>query len=101
MTDSKAQKAGAIDVAYVARLARLRLTNEELQTFQGQLDQIVGYFRQISGLDLRGTEPTSHTRVLHNVFRRDEVRNGLEREKALQNAPAHLNDQFSVPKIVE
>ena len=101
MSGSKTAVADQIDVKYVARLARLYLTEEETRTFQGQLDDILAYVRQISQLNLAGIEPTSHTRPLSNVFRKDAVKPGLDREVVLQNAPATTNEQFTVPKIVE
>ena len=97
-----------IDVAYVANLARIKLTSAELVKFQEQLDQILGYVRKIGELNLAGIEPTSHAvridgagRATGNVFREDRVRPGLDRETALKNAPAIVKDQYKVPKIVE
>jgi len=101
MADSKTTGMDRIDVRYVARLARLNLTEEEARIFQGQLDHILGYVRQINTLDLAGIEPTSHARLLTNVFRKDAVKPGLDRDEVLRNAPAAANDQFAVPKIVE
>ena len=92
---------GKIDVAYVARLARLYLSEDELLTFDSQLQGVVDYVRKIGQLDVRGIEPTSHAHPVQNVFRKDEVKPGLDREAVLANAPAQANDQFVVPKIVE
>jgi aspartyl-tRNA(Asn)/glutamyl-tRNA(Gln) amidotransferase subunit C len=91
----------AIDVAYVAHLARLQLTDGEVRTFQSQLEQVVEYVRQIRGLNLDAIEPTSHAHPVVNVLRADEARPGLDREKVLRNAPAVIQDQFMVPRIVE
>lgn len=91
----------SMDVSYVARLARLSLTDEERRTFQPQLDQVVGYVRQIGELDLSGVEPTSHVRPLSNVFRDDIEVPGLDHETVMRNAPETVQDQFSVPRIVE
>lgn len=101
MADSKLPEKDQIDVRYVARLARLNLTEDETRVFQAQLGQVLSYMRQINQLDLSGIEPTSHARAMVNVFRRDAVRPGLERDEVLRNAPACANDQFMVPKIVE
>jgi aspartyl-tRNA(Asn)/glutamyl-tRNA(Gln) amidotransferase subunit C len=101
MAESKIAGADRIDVQYVARLARLHLTEEEIRTFQAQLDHILSYVRQLSRLDLSAIEPTSHARPLANVFRKDVVTPGLDRDDVLRNAPANANEQFSVPKIVE
>jgi len=98
---TSAKDADHIDVAYVAHLARLHLADEEIETFQRQLQDIVGYVRKIRELDTAGIEPTSHAHDVHNVFRCDEVKPGLDREIVLSNAPERTGDQFKVPKIVE
>lgn len=101
MSDIRTPDVGKIDVAYVANLARLRLTDAEIATFQVQLNRIVEYMTKIRELDLSGIEPTSHAVSVQNVFREDAVKPGFDREKALGNAPACVNGQFQVPKIIE
>lgn len=93
--------AGGMDVAYVARLARLHLSGDEVASFQAQLDGIVGYMRTIARLDLSGIEPTSHAQPVGNVFRPDEEVPGLEHETVMKNAPCVLDGQYCVPKIME
>jgi aspartyl-tRNA(Asn)/glutamyl-tRNA(Gln) amidotransferase subunit C len=90
-----------IDVAYVANLARLNLDPEACALFQRQLGTIVDYVRKIGELNLDGIEPTSHGQPVYNVFREDAVRPGLDHERVLANAPARLEDEFRVPRIVE
>ena len=90
-----------IDVAYVANLARLELTDEEKATFQSQLETIVQYVEKISAVDVEGVEPMMHGRPLVNAFREDVVKPSLDREVALANAPAKVGDEFLLPKIVE
>ena len=90
-----------IDVAYVANLARLELTDEEKATFQSQLETIVQYVEKISAVDVEGVEPMMHGRPLVNAFREDVVKPSLDREAALANAPAKVGDEFLLPKIVE
>ena len=90
-----------IDVAYVAELARLELTDEEKSVFQPQLENIVKYVEKISEVDVEGVEPMMHGRPLVNAFREDVVRPSLDREAALANAPARTGDEFMLPKIVE
>jgi aspartyl-tRNA(Asn)/glutamyl-tRNA(Gln) amidotransferase subunit C len=92
---------GKIDVSYVANLARLELTADEVQRFQRQLEDIVGYVHKIGDLDLDGIEPTSHAWPVLNVFRADEVRPGLDHDAVMANAPKARDGQFVVPKIVE
>ena len=88
-------------MAYVANLARLDLDAEACALFQRQIGTIVDYVRQISELNLDGIEPTSHGQPVYNVFRADVERPGLEHERVLGNAPARLEDEFKVPRIVE
>ena len=90
-----------IDVAYVAELARLELSDEEKAVFQPQLESIVGYVDKISALDVDGVEPMMHGKALSNVFREDRVRESLLAETALANAPARTGDEFLLPKIVD
>ena len=90
-----------IDVAYVAELARLELTDEERAVFQPQLESIVGYVDKISEVDVEGVEPMMHGRPLVNAFREDVVRPSLSAEMALGNAPQRVGDEFLLPKIVE
>ena len=90
-----------IDVAYVAELARLELTDEEKSVFQPQLENIVGYVEKISEVDVSGVEPMMHGRTLVNVFREDVERPSMDRAEALANAPAKVGDEFLLPKIVE
>ena len=93
--------ATALDVKYVAHLARLALTPAEEANFGSQLDQVLGYIEKLKELDVSGIEPTAHAVPLVNVFRPDEVRPGLSPVEALRNAPAQANGLFQVPKIVE
>ena len=90
-----------IDVAYVAELARLELTDEEKSVFQPQLENIVKYVEKISSVDVEGVEPMMHGRPLVNAFREDAVRPSMDREDALGNAPARVGEEFLLPKIVE
>ena len=90
-----------IDVAYVAELARLELTDEEKAVFQQQLERIVGYVEKISTVDVEGVEPMMHGREIVNAFREDIVRESLPVETALANAPQRVGDEFLLPKIVE
>ena len=89
-----------IDVAYVANLARLYLTEQEEKMFQKQLNDIVKYVAEIEQVDVDGVEPTAHAHGVQNVFRRDEEKKGLDRESVLNNAPANDGEQFLVPKIM-
>jgi aspartyl-tRNA(Asn)/glutamyl-tRNA(Gln) amidotransferase subunit C len=101
MQQNQQSRGKGLDVAYVAHLARLHLTDAEVATFQPQMEQIVGYVKQIDALDVSGVEPTSHAVEVVNVFREDRARPGLDREQVMANAPSEANGLFAVPKIVE
>lgn len=89
------------DVKYVAKLARLRLENDELDRYSGQLSTIMNHIDKISELDLAGVEPMSHVLELSNVFREDEIRDSISPEAALSNGPEVEEGAFRVPPIVE
>ena len=90
-----------IDVRYVANLARLYLDDIEVDTFQGQMEGIIQYVKQIGELDLSGIEPTSHAQPVLNVVREDVVHPGLDHEIVMDNAPRAKDGQFAVPQIIE
>lgn len=93
--------AAAIDVKYVAHLARLSLSPVEERQFQAQLGHVLGYIEKLTQLDVSQVEPTAHAVPLLNVTRPDEVHPSISNEEALRNAPAKANGLFIVPKIVE
>lgn len=88
------------DVAKVAALARLRLTDEELDVFTDQLAQILEHADDIAALDLEDVVPTAHPFGLVNVLRADEVRPCLPREDVLAMAPDVEDGRFAVPRII-
>ena len=88
------------DVAHLARLARLALTEQELDHFGAQLDGILAAVSRISDLDTADVPPTSHSLDLTNVQREDVVRPGLTQEEALAAAPAAEDGRFRVPRIL-
>jgi aspartyl-tRNA(Asn)/glutamyl-tRNA(Gln) amidotransferase subunit C len=89
------------DVEHVAELARLELTAAEKEQFIAQLNSILTYIEKLSELNTAGVEPTSHVLPMSNVFRDDEVRPSLDRDRALQNAPQQSHFFFKVPRIIE
>jgi aspartyl-tRNA(Asn)/glutamyl-tRNA(Gln) amidotransferase subunit C len=84
-------------VLHVARLARLRLSEEEVETMVGELSGILGHVDRIGRLDLDGVEPTTHVVALENVWRADEPVPGLTVEAALANAPEPQDGAFRAP----
>ncbi|MHB8219534.1 MAG: Asp-tRNA(Asn)/Glu-tRNA(Gln) amidotransferase subunit GatC [Acidimicrobiales bacterium] len=87
------------DVAHVARLARLDLSDTELETYTGQLAQVLAHAADVAALDLSGVEPTSHPLPMVNVLRPDEPRPGLDRDEVLAAAPDVEDHRFRVPRI--
>lgn len=91
----------AIDVKYVANLARLELTDDEVQRYQRELDAVVGYVHLLNELDVDEIEPTAHPFPVTNVFREDAERVGLPVEVVEANAPAVTEDgAIRVPAIL-
>lgn len=90
-----------IDAAYVANLARLRLTDEELKRMGRQLEDILEYVSRLNEVDTSGTEPTSHVLPMKNVEREDAVGPSLPEDEALKNAPQRQGNFFKVPKVIE
>ena len=88
------------DAAYVARLARLALTDEELDTYAEQLAAVLEHAAQVAALDTEGVTPTAHPLPLRNVLRPDEVRPSLDRDEVLAGAPAVEDRRFRVPRIL-
>ncbi|RUM38739.1 MAG: Asp-tRNA(Asn)/Glu-tRNA(Gln) amidotransferase subunit GatB [Desulfobulbus sp.] len=88
------------EVQKVAALARLDLTEKEVEQMTRQLDNILSYVAKLDKLDTRGVPVTTHTQNITNAFRADEVRESLARDKALANGPRHNEDAFIVPKII-
>ena len=84
-------------VLHVARLARLELTDEEVERMAGELSNVLGWVEQINELDLEGVPPTSHVVDVANAVRPDEPRPSLPREVALANAPERTEEGFLVP----
>jgi aspartyl-tRNA(Asn)/glutamyl-tRNA(Gln) amidotransferase subunit C len=94
-------KATDLDVAYVARLARLKLSEDETQLFQKQLGDVLKYVEKLKAVDVSHVEPAAHSLPVVNVFREDEPRDWFTADEALSNAPRKLNNLFIVPKVVE
>ena len=89
------------DVAHVARLARLALTEAELETMREQLNAILAHIDALKAVDTTGVEPTSHAVPQFNVMREDEPRPCSSVEEMLANAPDRAGDFFRVPRIIE
>lgn len=84
----------------MARLARLALTDDELDRFTGQLAAVLEHAGDVEALDVGHLPPTAHPLPLANVFRADDPRPSLERDEVLAQAPAVEDGQFRVPPIL-
>jgi aspartyl-tRNA(Asn)/glutamyl-tRNA(Gln) amidotransferase subunit C len=87
-------------VEHVAHLARLTLTEEDLEKMTSQLDNILSYVDKLDKLDTHLIQPTSHVFSVCNAFREDIVKESLPRQKALMNAPQENGEMFQVPRII-
>jgi aspartyl-tRNA(Asn)/glutamyl-tRNA(Gln) amidotransferase subunit C len=99
---SSAGEAGHLsrdDVVHVAQLARLALTDEEIQLFGAQLSTVLDHAADVAALDLSHLTPTAHPIPVENVLRPDEVRPSLDRAEVLAAAPSVESDRFRVPRI--
>jgi len=88
-------------VKYTANLARIELSDKELDHFTSQLDKILAYVNKLSTLDVAKFEPTSHVLEMKNVYREDIVKASLPASEVIKNAPSKENNLFKVPKIIE
>lgn len=88
------------DVAHLANLARIQLSDDELDRMSGELDTILTFAAEVQQAPLDGVEPMSHPLPLVNVTRPDTVRPSLTPEQALSGAPAQEEQRFSVPRIL-
>jgi len=90
-----------IDIAHVARLARLDLSEEELEGYRSQLDAILGHAAQVQSLEAGPQEEPAHPLGLVNAFRDDERRPSLDRDEVLAQAPETVDGYFAVPPAMD
>jgi aspartyl-tRNA(Asn)/glutamyl-tRNA(Gln) amidotransferase subunit C len=95
-----AERISKEQVAHVARLARLALTDEELELYTGQLASVLAHAADIESLDIAGVPPTAHPFPLANVLREDEPQPCLDRDEVLAMAPEVEGGQFRIPRIL-
>lgn len=88
------------EVEHVAHLARLYLSDDELEKMTEQLDNILSYVAKLDELETDGVEPTTHAFSIRNAFREDVVCESLSQKEALQNCPVKNKEAFIVPRII-
>ena len=89
------------DVEYVAGLARLALNEDEVDTYTAQLQRILSYVEKLSELDTEGVKPTAYSVSTSTPMREDKIKNSIERDLAMKNAPSTARGCFKVPRIIE
>ncbi len=89
------------DVKYVAELARLQLSDEEVNRLKEDMNKILHYMETLNEVDTDGVEPLEHVTETGARFRKDEARDPLPHEEALKNAPDADSDYFRVPRVIE
>lgn len=94
-------KISRAEVEHVSRLARLALTDQELDALRQDMDQILAYVEQLNQLDTTDITPMAHAIPMENAFREDQIRAGFTREQALANAPDPDPSGFRVPRVIE
>ncbi len=90
----------ASDAAYVARLARLDLSAEEIELYAEQLGTVLDYAAEVAAIDTTAVPPTAHPLPLTNVLRADEARPSLDRDEVMAMAPDAEGGRFRVPRIL-
>ncbi|MEW5894390.1 MAG: Asp-tRNA(Asn)/Glu-tRNA(Gln) amidotransferase subunit GatC [Candidatus Omnitrophota bacterium] len=89
------------EITYISCLARINLTQTEIDSLSENMENILGYIAQLETLDVNDIKPTSHVLPLKNVYREDMVTSCFTREQAMSIAVASLNGFFKVPQIIE
>ena len=87
-------------VKHVARLARLAVSEEEIETFTGQLGAVLHYADHLNAVDTTNVEPTAFVSPEHDPLRSDTEKPSLPREELLRNGPSVKNGYFAVPKVI-
>ena len=88
------------DVEKIAELARLKFSEEELENFTPQMNEILSYMDKLNELDTENVKPLSHPVEQSNVFRDDEMKTSILAEDTLKNAPSKDEHHFKVPKVI-
>jgi aspartyl-tRNA(Asn)/glutamyl-tRNA(Gln) amidotransferase subunit C len=88
------------EISHVANLARLHMTQQEVEAMARQLDEILNYVAKLNELDTESVTPTTHAISIVNAFREDEVKPSLSSDKSLGNGPQQNGESFVVPRVI-
>ncbi len=88
-------------VEYVANLARIGISSDEIEYLSSQLSKILGHIDKLKELNVDNIEPMRGLHLENNIFRKDEVVNSNLKEDILKNAPSREGDYFKIPKVIE
>jgi len=99
--NSKKMSVTREDVAYMANLARLKLSEEEIEQYQADMNKILGYMEQLNQVNTDDVEPLDHVLELPPNYRKDEAMQPLNHDDALKNAPDADADYFRVPRVID
>ena len=89
------------EVKHIAKLAKLEFNEEEIGKLTHDLNEILEYVDKLNRLDTENVEPLSHPIEGSNIFREDELRESVDTESALKNAPESTHEYFKVPKVIK
>ncbi len=88
------------EILHIAKLANLNLKEEEVSTYMGHLEEILNFANIVNEAPIEGLKETIGANEAYNVFRKDEVKKGLDREELLQNAEEVQEGMFKIPKVI-
>lgn len=89
------------DIKHIANLSMLNLSDEEIEKYTKDMEQIVGFANKINEIDTSSTEISAFSNDNVNVFRKDEVRDSFDRELLLSNAPSSNGEAYSIPNVMD
>tara|TARA_B100001142_G_scaffold330394_1_gene399182 strand:+ start:21675 stop:21962 length:288 start_codon:yes stop_codon:yes gene_type:complete len=89
------------DIEYVAKLARISIDQNDLNDFADDLSVCLDYFALINEIDTSNVNPTSQSNNLTNVMREDEVKDNMQIDEVLSNAPEHIDGFIKIPKVID
>lgn len=88
------------EILHIAKLADLNLKDDEVETYVGHLEEILNFANIVNKAPIEGLEETIGMNEAFNVFRKDEIKKGLDRQEALQNAKEQQEGMFKIPKVI-